>query len=69
MQKRDARSREVVAFIAIALYRLLDALGLGLFLEPIDVQLDELDVVQTLRVVEDYKPLDCPLQGSGPSLT
>ena len=50
-------------------HQFLDALGLGLFLKPIDVQLDELDVVRTLRVVEDYKPLDCPLQGSGPSLT
>jgi len=36
----------------------LDALGLGLFHEPIEARLDELDVDQTLRVVEDYKPLD-----------
>jgi len=36
----------------------LDDLGLGLFLEPIEVQLDAVNVGQTLSVVEDYKPLD-----------
>jgi asparagine synthase (glutamine-hydrolysing) len=36
----------------------LDRLGLGLFLEPIEARLDDLDVAETLRVVEDYKPLD-----------
>ncbi len=36
----------------------LDALGLGLFLEPIEADLDTLDVAETIRVVEDYKPLD-----------
>jgi asparagine synthase (glutamine-hydrolysing) len=36
----------------------LDALGLGLFLEPIEADLAELDVAETIRVVEDYKPLD-----------
>ena len=36
----------------------LDALSLGLFLEPIEADLDTLDVAETIRVVEDYKPLD-----------
>jgi asparagine synthase (glutamine-hydrolysing) len=36
----------------------LEALGLGLFLEPIEADLASLDVGATIRVVEDYKPLD-----------
>lgn len=36
----------------------LDQLGLGLFLEPIEANLADLDVAETIRVVEDYKPLD-----------
>jgi asparagine synthase (glutamine-hydrolysing) len=36
----------------------LDALGLGMFLEPIEASPNSLDVAETLRVVEDYKPLD-----------
>src|SRR5207249_10056315 len=36
----------------------LDRLGLGLFLEPIEADLASLDVAETIRVVEDYKPLD-----------
>jgi len=36
----------------------LDRLGLGLFLEPIEADLSSLDVAETIRVVEDYKPLD-----------
>ena len=36
----------------------LDALGLGLFLEPIEADLASLDVAETIRIVEDYKPLD-----------
>jgi asparagine synthase (glutamine-hydrolysing) len=36
----------------------LDQLGLGLFLEPIKADLGSLDVAETIRVVEDYKPLD-----------
>jgi asparagine synthase (glutamine-hydrolysing) len=36
----------------------LDTLGLGLFLEAIEVNPGEVDVAQTIRVVEDYKPLD-----------
>jgi len=36
----------------------LGALGLSLFLEEIEVAPEDLDVCETLRVLEDYKPLD-----------
>ncbi|HEU0184241.1 MAG TPA: asparagine synthase-related protein [Blastocatellia bacterium] len=36
----------------------LEALGLGLFLEPVKANPGDLDVFKTIRVVEDYKPLD-----------
>jgi asparagine synthase (glutamine-hydrolysing) len=36
----------------------LDRLGLGLFLEPIEADVASLDPAETIRVVEDYKPLD-----------
>ncbi len=36
----------------------MDRTGLGLFLEPIEADLQSLDVAETIRVVEDYKPLD-----------
>ena len=36
----------------------LEPLGLGLFLEPIEAGLEDLDPSETIRVVEDYKPLD-----------
>ena len=36
----------------------LDALGLGLFLEPVAVEASSLNVDETIRVIEDYKPLD-----------
>ena len=36
----------------------LDDVGLSLFLEEIDTPADDLDVVETLRVLEDYKTLD-----------
>ena len=36
----------------------LDALALGLFLEPVAVESLSLDVEETIRVVEDYKALD-----------
>jgi asparagine synthase (glutamine-hydrolysing) len=38
--------------------RFLEALGLGLFLEPVEAGLDSINAADTLRVVEDYKPLD-----------
>ncbi|KAB2669846.1 MAG: asparagine synthetase B family protein [Verrucomicrobia bacterium] len=36
----------------------LEALGLGLFLEPIHADPGDIDVMETLRTIEDYKPLD-----------
>jgi len=36
----------------------LDALDLGLFLEPVEADASSLDVRETIRIVEDYKPLD-----------
>jgi asparagine synthase (glutamine-hydrolysing) len=36
----------------------LERLGLGLFLETIEADPAALDVTETLRVIEDYKPLD-----------
>ncbi|MGC2638856.1 MAG: asparagine synthase-related protein, partial [Acidobacteriaceae bacterium] len=36
----------------------LEALGLGLFLEPVEADPATLDVDETIRIVEDYKPLD-----------
>jgi asparagine synthase (glutamine-hydrolysing) len=36
----------------------LSAVGLSLFLEEIEARPEELDVAETLRVLEDYKPLD-----------
>lgn len=48
--------------------RFLDALGLGLFLEPIEADLASLDVAETIRVVEDYKPLDLEAAAMGVTL-
>lgn len=36
----------------------LEALDLGLFLEPIDVDSSALDRAEAIRAIEDYKPLD-----------
>lgn len=36
----------------------MERLGLSMFLEPIEADLADLDVAETIRVVEDYKPLD-----------
>ena len=36
----------------------LDALDLGLFLEPVEADAASLNAEETIRVVEDYKPLD-----------
>ncbi len=38
--------------------RFLEAVGLGLFLEPIEVDPASLDPLAAIRVMEDYKPLD-----------
>ncbi len=39
-------------------HRFLNALGLSLFLEVVEVALEDLDFKEAIRVVEDYKPLD-----------
>src|SRR5580658_6486710 len=36
----------------------LEALGLGLFLEPIEADPSSLNAEETIRIIEDYKPLD-----------
>ncbi len=36
----------------------LDEVGLGMFLEPIEAEVSTLDAAETIRIVEDYKPLD-----------
>jgi len=36
----------------------LQRLGLGLFLEPVQADPGDIDVAETLRTIEDYKPLD-----------
>ncbi len=48
--------------------RFLDSLGLGLFLEPIEADLANLDVAETIRVLEDYKPLDVECASMGLTL-
>jgi asparagine synthase (glutamine-hydrolysing) len=46
----------------------LGRLGLDLFLEPIEAGLGELDVGETIRVLEDYKPLDVECASMGLTL-
>ena len=46
----------------------LERLGLGLFLEPIEGDLASLDITETLRVIEDYKPLDVECASMGLAL-
>jgi asparagine synthase (glutamine-hydrolysing) len=36
----------------------LEQVGLSLFLEPIEAESSALDVSETIRIIEDYKPLD-----------
>jgi asparagine synthase (glutamine-hydrolysing) len=36
----------------------LEGLGLGMFLETIETNADAIDISETIRIVEDYKPLD-----------
>ena len=43
----------------------LSAVGLSLFLEEIDATPDDLDVEETMRVLEDYKPLDVECAAMG----
>lgn len=46
----------------------LERLGLGLFLEPIAADVASLDVAETIRLVEDYKPLDVECAAMGLAL-
>jgi asparagine synthase (glutamine-hydrolysing) len=43
----------------------LESVGLGLFLEPLEADLSILDSRETVRVVEDYKPLDIEAASMG----
>jgi radical SAM enzyme (TIGR01210 family) len=43
----------------------LEPLSLGLFLEPIESSLETLDIAETIRVLEDYKPLDVQCASMG----
>ena len=43
----------------------LSQLGLSLFLEEIDARPEELDIDETLRLLEDYKPLDVECAAMG----
>jgi asparagine synthase (glutamine-hydrolysing) len=46
----------------------LEPLGLGLFLEPIEADAAAIDLTATLRVLEDYKPLDVECASMGLAL-
>jgi len=46
----------------------LERVGLGLFLEPVEAELMSLDVSETLRVMEDYKPSDVECAAMGLAL-
>jgi asparagine synthase (glutamine-hydrolysing) len=46
----------------------LDTLGLGLFLEPVEVSAGEIDWREAVRVAEDYKPLDVQCAAMGLAL-
>src|SRR4051812_15982486 len=46
----------------------LEPLGLGLFLEPIEADLTDIDVGETIRIVEDYKALDVECASMGLTL-
>ena len=46
----------------------LEPLGLGLFLEPIHAELGDVNIEETLRTIEDYKPLDVECASMGLSL-
>jgi asparagine synthase (glutamine-hydrolysing) len=45
--------------------RFLSAVGLSLFLEEIEASPEDLDVEETVRVIEDYKPLDVECAAMG----
>jgi asparagine synthase (glutamine-hydrolysing) len=66
MQKRGMHLGRLKAFVLdlgdgpdVAQARIfLDSLGLGLFLEAIAIDNARLDAEETIRIIEDYKPLD-----------
>jgi asparagine synthase (glutamine-hydrolysing) len=49
-------------------HEFLERLGLALFLEPIEADLTSLNIAETLRVLEDYKPLDVECASMGMAL-
>lgn len=49
-------------------FEFLDRLGLSMFLEVVEVDESKLDLDQTLRVLEDYKPLDVECGAMGLAL-
>ena len=49
-------------------HRFLNSLGLGLFLEAIQAKSSDLNVNETIRIVEDYKPLDIQCAAMGLAL-
>jgi asparagine synthase (glutamine-hydrolysing) len=48
--------------------RFLDTLGLAMFLEEVDATPEDLDLGETIRVLEDYKPLDVECAAMGLAL-
>ncbi len=46
----------------------LDSLGLGLFLESIPARPEDIDLIEAIRTVEDYKPLDVECAAMGLAL-
>ena len=66
MQKRGMHPGRLKAFVldlgdgpdVRQARQFLDSLNLGLYLEPIEADRNSLDVEETIRIVEDYKPLD-----------
>jgi len=48
--------------------KFLEQLGLGLFHESIEADLKSLNIAETLRIVEDYKPLDVECASMGLAL-
>jgi asparagine synthase (glutamine-hydrolysing) len=66
MRKRGMHLGRLKAFVldlgngpdAAQARKFLDAVGLGLFLETIETNASGIDVSETIRIVEDYKPLD-----------
>jgi asparagine synthase (glutamine-hydrolysing) len=46
----------------------LERLGLAIFLEPIEANLDALNEAETIRILEDYKPLDVECASMGLAL-